>query len=137
MAPRSTISEFRVRYAETDQMGVVYHTHYLVWCEVGRTDYLRSFGTSYAEIERTGTGLAVSELSIRYHAAARYDDPIQVTTTLSAVKSRTLVFDYVITHAVSGTKLATARTTLVSLDGDGQVAALPPDLRQRLSEAIC
>ena len=65
-APR--ISEFRVRYSETDQMGVVYHAEYLVWCEVGRTDYIRSLGLPYAELERRGTALAVAEASIRYHS---------------------------------------------------------------------
>src|SRR5262249_34503258 len=62
--------EFRVRYAETDQMGVVYHTNYLIWCEVGRTDFIRARGMSYADMERDGVGLAVSELTARFHSAA-------------------------------------------------------------------
>src|SRR5438128_4382864 len=65
--------EIRVRYAETDQMGVVYHANYLVWCEMGRTDFIRDLGLSYAAMERSGVSLAVSELSARYHAPARYD----------------------------------------------------------------
>src|SRR6185295_19104794 len=80
--------EFRVRYAETDQMGVVYHANYLIWCEVGRTDFIRARGMSYPDMERAGIGLAVSELTARFHSAARYDDMIRVRTTLAEVRSR-------------------------------------------------
>src|ERR687883_1547438 len=90
--------EFRVRYAETDQMGVVYHANYLVWCEMGRTDFIRTLGLSYAEMERQGVSLAVSELSARFHAAARYDDLIRVRTLLTDVRSRMIAFDYVVSN---------------------------------------
>ena len=66
-----------MRYAETDQMGVVYHANYLVWCEMGRTDFIRRLGLSYADMERNGIALAVSELSARFHAAAHYDELIK------------------------------------------------------------
>ena len=122
--------EFRVRYAETDQMGVVYHTNYLVWCEVGRTDFIRARGMSYADIERAGVGLAVSNLSARFHGAARYDDLIRVRTTLSEVKSRALTFDYEITRADTGERLVTARTALVSIDRHGRLVALPRNVRE-------
>jgi len=121
--------EFRVRYAETDQMGVVYHTNYLIWCEVGRTDFIRARGMSYADIERAGIGLAVSELSARFHGAARYDDLIRVRTTLADVRSRGITFDYLITRADSGERLVTARTALVSIDKHGRLVALPPNVR--------
>jgi acyl-CoA thioester hydrolase len=121
--------EFRVRYAETDQMGVVYHTNYLVWCEVGRTDFIRARGMSYADMERAGIGLAVSELSARFHAAARYDDMIRVRTTLAAARSRGVVFDYLITNADSGDRLVTARTSLVALDPTGRPTSFPSDVR--------
>jgi len=122
--------EFRIRYAETDQMGVVYHTNYLVWCEVGRTEFIRTLGMSYADIERAGIGLAVSDLSIRYHAPARYDDVVRVTTTLASVRSRAIVFDYVIVSATNGDRLATASTTLIALDRSGRPVSLPPDVRR-------
>src|SRR5689334_9442993 len=122
--------EFRIRYAETDQMGVVYHTNYLVWCEVGRTEFIRTLGMSYADIERAGIGLAVSDLSIRYHAPARYDDVVRVTTTLTSVRSRAIVFDYLITSAASGERLASASTTLIALDKNGRPVSLPPDVRR-------
>lgn len=121
--------EFRVRYAETDQMGVVYHTNYLIWCEVGRTDFIRARGMSYADIERAGIGLAVSDLSARFHGAARYDDLIRVRTTLAEIRSRSITFDYLITRAETGDRLVTARTALVSIDPTGRPVALPPSVR--------
>lgn len=121
--------EFRVRYAETDQMGVVYHANYLVWCEVGRTDFIRARGMSYADMERAGIGLAVSEATARYHAAARYDDLIRVRTTIGAVRSRGITFDYVITNAETGQRLVTARTALVSIDPSGKPVLMPPNIR--------
>ena len=135
MTARRTTSELRVRYAETDQMGVVYHSHYLVWCEMGRTDYIRALGKTYAQLEREGVGLAVADASIRYHAPARYDDRIRVETTLESVRSRAITFDYVITNADTGDRLVTARTTLVSIDGAGRPVALPADARELLSRS--
>jgi acyl-CoA thioester hydrolase len=122
--------EFRVRYAETDQMGVVYHTNYLIWCEVGRTDFIRARGMSYADMERSGVGLAVSELSARFHSAARYDDMIRVRTTLTDIRSRGITFDYVITRVETGQRLVTARTSLVSIDASGKPTPLPASIRQ-------
>lgn len=128
--------ELRVRYAETDQMGVVYHTNYLVWCEIGRTELIRALtGASYAELEARGVGLAVSDLSIRYHGAARYDNRISVRTTLAESRSRSVTFDYLIANAETGERLASARTVLVSLDQNGKPIMMPTDLRAVLSEA--
>lgn len=110
-------------------MGVVYHANYLVWCEVGRTDFIRTRGMSYADMERAGVGLAVSELSARFHGAARYDDMIRVRTTLVDVRSRGITFDYLITNAETGDRLVTARTALVSIDSSGRLTALPTDVR--------
>jgi acyl-CoA thioester hydrolase len=126
--------ELRVRYAESDQMGVVYHTNYLVWCEVGRTELIRALtGMSYAQIEREGVALAVAEASIRYHGAARYDDLVRVRTTLVDSRSRTVTFDYLITQADTGERLASARTVLISLDDRGRPTAMPPAIRERLA----
>ena len=136
MTPRVSSVEFRVRYAETDQMGVVYHSHYLVWCEIGRTDHIRGLGMSYREMEEQGVSLAVAEASIRYTAPARYDDLIRVDTTLAHLSSRTIVYDYVISNATTGARLATARTTLISLDSSGRVVTFPPNVRALLARAI-
>ncbi len=113
-------------------MGVVYHSHYLVWCEIGRTDHIRGSGMSYREMERRGITLAVAEAALRYRAPARYDDMVRVATTLSDVSSRAITFDYVITNADTTERLATARTLLLSLDARQRVVALPRDVRTRL-----
>ena len=118
-------------------MGVVYHTNYLVWCEIGRTELIRALtGASYAELEARGVGLAVSELSIRYHGAARYDNRIRVVTTLTESRSRSVSFEYLISNAETGDRLASARTVLVSLDQNGKPVMMPPDLRARLDDAL-
>jgi acyl-CoA thioester hydrolase len=127
--------ELRVRYAETDQMGVVYHTNYLVWCEIGRTELIRArTGVSYAELEARGVALAVADLSIRYHGAARYDNLVRVRTTLTEARSRSVTFEYLITNAESGERFASARTVLVSLDERGRPVVMPEDLRRRLAD---
>ncbi len=137
-AAEPTTSEivFRVRYAETDQMQVVYHANYLVWCEMGRTDLIRQLGTSYADIERTGIKLAVIDASLRYHAAAKYEDTIRVRTVIEHTRSRSVTFQYTIENAESGAKLVTARTTLASINGDGKLVAMPAHLRTALENAI-
>ena len=109
-------------------MRVVYHAEYLVWCEVGRTDYIRSLGIPYSELERRGTALAVAEATIRYHAPARYDDLVRVETRLTEVRSRAVAFEYVIRNE-AGDRLATARTLLVSLDAAGKPSPIPADVR--------
>ena len=116
-------------------MGVVYHSHYLVWCEIGRTDLIRRLGTPYAELERQGVTLAVVDASIRYHAGARYDELVRVRTLLANVRSRTITFDYTVERAQSGEKLVTARTVLASLNGEGKLVALPVTLRKLLEDA--
>jgi acyl-CoA thioester hydrolase len=135
-SPVTSEVEFRVRYGETDQMKVVYHANYLVWCEIGRTDLIRMLGTSYADIERQGVSLAVVDASLRYHAAAKYDDMIRVRTTLVEARSRTVTFDYVIENAETGVKLVSARTTLASINDDGKLVAMPDHLRKSLESAV-
>jgi acyl-CoA thioester hydrolase len=127
--------EIRVRYGETDQMGVVYHAVYLVWCEIGRTEYMRQLGMPYATLEGSGTLLAVADASLRYHAPARYDDIIRVETTLTEVRSRAVTFDYAIFHVDKGTRLVTARTLLVSLDRASRPAPIPTEARALLERA--
>ena len=135
MMLHETCSEIRVRYAETDQMGVVYYANYLVWCEIGRTDFMRSLGRAYAEVEAQGVRLAVSEATVRYRASARYDEWIDVRTRLIDSRSRALTFSYQIVHRERGV-LADATTSLVSLAQDGRVVALPTDLRGLMHDAV-
>ena len=133
--PTAHTVEFRVRYAETDQMQVVYHSNYLVWCEIGRTEFIRALGTPYAELERQNVTLAVVEANLRFHAAARYDNLIRVTTTITDVRSRTITFDYVITNAETGERFVTASTRLASLTRDSRLTTLPDNLRKVLADA--
>ena len=134
--PVTSEVEFRVRYAETDQMQVVYHANYLIWCEMGRTDLIRKLGSSYADIEKSGIALAVVDASLRYHAAAKYEDTIRVRTVLSEARSRSVTFDYTIENADTGARLVTARTTLASINRDGKLVQMPDDLRKSLEAAI-
>lgn len=134
--PFASITDLRVRYAETDQMGVVYHANYLIWCEIGRTDLIRSLGKPYAAFERDGVRLAVSEASMRFRGSARYDDAIRVHTTLSDVRSRAVTFAYRIEHAERGHTLVTASTALVALDLAGRPISLPTELRTMLAAAV-
>ena len=133
--PTAHTVEFRVRYAETDQMQVVYHSNYLVWCEIGRTEFIRALGTPYAELERQNVTLAVVEANLRFHAAARYDNLIRVTTTIADVRSRTITFDYLITNAETGERFVTASTKLASLTRDSRLTTLPDNLRKILADA--
>ena len=133
--PLTNATELRVRYAETDRMGIVYYANYLVWCEVGRVEFMRALGGSYAELEARGYGLAVAEATVRYLAPARFDDPVRIETTLAGVRSRAVTFDYVISHAETGTRFATAHTALVSIDSSGRPTALPADFRAILEGA--
>jgi acyl-CoA thioester hydrolase len=126
------VTEVRVRYAETDQMGVVYHANYLAWCDIGRTDLIRALGgITYAELEREGTALAVVEAHLRYIKPARYDDVIRVTTRVTEVRSRVVRFDYDIDTA-DGVSIATGYTTLVAMTREGRGSCIPDHLRQQL-----
>jgi acyl-CoA thioester hydrolase len=118
-------------------MGVVYHTHYLVWCEVGRTDYIRQLAVPYAQLERDGWVLAVAEAHIRYLAAARYDDLVRVTTWIDKVQSRAITFGYELMRddgAGGGERIATATTKLIALDRAGAPRALPASLLEKFHE---
>lgn len=130
------VTELRVRYAETDQMGVVYHANYLAWCEVGRTEFVRAAGMSYREMEALGMGLAVSDAALRFHGSATYDDRIRVETRLTEVRSRALTFEYTILNAETGARLVTASTRLIAVDAEGRPTTLPPVVREVLDSAF-
>jgi acyl-CoA thioester hydrolase len=133
--PARTAIDFRVRYAETDQMGVVYHANYLIWCEIGRTELIRRCGSSYAELEREGVLLAVSEANLRFHASARYDDMIRVECWVEEVRSRAVTFGYLISRLEGEMlmRLVSATTVLVALGADTRPRKLPPELIESLS----
>ncbi len=124
---------FHVRYAETDQMGVVHHAAYVVWFEEGRSAWMRANGTSYAEFEKDGFMLAVSEINIRYRQAAHYDQQVTVRTWIEEARSRQIKFAYEVVATDSGHVLAQASTKLICLNFDGQVTHLPQKWQQALS----
>lgn len=109
------ISKIRVRYGETDQMGVVYHGNYAQYLEIGRIDWLRSLGFSYKKMEQEGIMLPVVSLTINFKKSAVYDDLISVKTILKKKPTASLSFDYEITNE-EGDLLCTANTVLVFVD---------------------
>ncbi len=119
-----------MRYGETDQMGVAYHAHYLVWCEMARTEHMRRLGVRYRDLEEGGVKLAVAEASLRYARSARYDDLLRVTAWLSDVASRRVVFRYRVERPDDGALLCTAETALVSLDRASRPSRLPASTLQ-------
>jgi acyl-CoA thioester hydrolase len=119
-------TSFRVRYAETDQMGVVYYANYLVWMEVGRVEFCRAAGLNYRDMENhDGILLAVAEASCRYIAPARYDEEIVVRTSISQAHARMLSFSYEIVEKLSGRRLATGETKHVFCDRAYKPVKLP------------
>jgi acyl-CoA thioester hydrolase len=103
-------ARLRVRYAETDQMGIVHHANYLVWMEVGRTELSKSLGIHYSEIEQAGYFMTVVEVSVRYAQAARYDDEVVVQTRIASANPRFITFEYELTHGATGARLVTGET---------------------------
>ncbi len=118
-------THLRVRYAETDQMGVVYYANYLVWFEMGRAAYCREMGFSYASLEREGFRLMVADVHCRYKAPARYDESIRIETTLKEIKKKTLTFEYRIFNETSGQLLAQGTTKHVCTTTEGRLVRLP------------
>jgi acyl-CoA thioester hydrolase len=131
-----TMSDFyetsaRVRYAETDRMGVVYYANFLVWFEIGRVETFRQMGFSYKEMEETDDSWAVvAEAHCRYLKPALYDDVIRIRTRVIESRSRTLRFGYEILRESTGDLLATGETLHVICDGRGRSKALPEKYRQ-------
>lgn len=118
-------TSFRVRYAETDAMGVVYYANYLIWMEVGRSEYCRALGIRYRDMEvNDGVLLAVAEANCRYSAPARYDDEILVTTRIVNANRRMVEFGYEIRNE-RGQRLATGWTKHIFLGPDMKPRKLP------------
>jgi acyl-CoA thioester hydrolase len=119
------VSRVRVRYADTDQMGVVYHSNYFVWFEIGRTDLLRAGGWTYREMEAEGLSLPVIEAHCDYKQPARYDDELDVRTTGELMSPVRVAFSYEVVRPADGELLATGRTVHATLDRTGRPSRLP------------
>ena len=128
-------SRVRVRYAETDQMGVVYHANHFIWFEIGRVDLMRQLGFTYRDMERDhGCFIPVVDARCRYKAPARYDDEIIVRTHLKNVRDSVIHFGYELVRA-DGELLAEGETTHMILDAKMKVVSLPANILKVFREA--
>jgi acyl-CoA thioester hydrolase len=130
-------THLRVRYAETDQMGVVYHANYFIWFEIGRVELLRQLGFSYRDMEKDdGCFIAVADARCRYKAPARYDDELIVRTHLKNVRESVLHFGYKLLRASDNELLAEGETTHVATNSAMQVSSIPQKYLQIFREAV-
>ena len=139
LSQSSAVNEtrLRVRYAETDQMGVVYHANHFVWFEVGRVELLRQMGFSYRDMEAEDNRfIAVAEAKCRYRAPARYDEEVLIRTELLNVRDSAVHFGYQLRRAADGTLLAEGETTHIVTDANMKVAALPEKYLKAFRAAV-
>jgi acyl-CoA thioester hydrolase len=127
-------TEVRVRYAETDAMGIVHHAAYPVWLELGRSDYLRENGQSYSEWEARGVFMPLGELHVRYRQPARYDELVEVFTTIQEASRRKITFAYRVMRGE--TRLLEATTVHVVTGTSGRSQPLPDDLWELISSQV-
>jgi acyl-CoA thioester hydrolase len=130
---RAGEARVRVRYAETDQMGVVYHSNYLIWFEIGRVELIRSMGLDYKQMEAEGCAIAVVDVHVRYRASARYDDELMVQTALLAARGAVIRFGYKILRIEDGLLLCEGETMHVVVGKDMKKRSLPPKYAERFA----
>jgi acyl-CoA thioester hydrolase len=124
-------AKVRVRYAETDQMGVVYHANFLIWFEVGRVELMRALGVEYKRMEKEDDcRIVVADVHCRYHDSARYDEELRVRTRITASKNRVIVFSYEVIRDADGKVLANGETTHVICGSNGRPKLLPEKYRR-------
>jgi acyl-CoA thioester hydrolase len=127
----------RVRYAETDQMGVVYHANYLVWFEVGRVEFMRAHGLSYKQMEQEeGCMIAVVEATARYRSPARYDEELTVETKLTSARGAVVRFSYKVVRPTDGVLLCEGETVHVVVGRDMKKRALPHKYAEKLAAHV-
>jgi len=117
--------EIRVRYAETDQMGVAYYANYLVWFEVGRSEFCRERGFRYVDLEALGYRLVVTDVHCRYRSSARYDETVIVRTRLKDANKRMITFGYQILRKEQEEVIAEGETQHICIDSNGKTKSLP------------
>jgi len=131
----TNITSYRVIYGDTDQMGVVYYANYLRWFERGRSEFLRQIGLPYANIEAAGYHFPVAEVTCRYAQSARYDDVIEIATTLNELSRVSFLFEYKISRQEDHIILATGSTKHACIDHQGQVKRIPKMLLDAVAVA--
>ncbi len=127
-------AQVRVRYAETDQMGVVYHANYLVWFEVGRAELMRALGMEYKDLEREGCGIAVVEAMCKYRAPAKYDDELKVRTRVIGARGPVVRFGYEVVRVADGVTLCTGYTVHVVVGADMKKRTMPEKYAERFRQ---
>ncbi len=132
----TNITSYRVIYGDTDQMGVVYYANYLRWFERGRSEFLRQIGLPYGDIEAAGFHFPVAEVNCRYTQSARYDDVIEIATTLVDLSRVYLSFEYKISRQVDQLALATGSTRHACIDHQGRVKRIPKMLADAVDLAL-
>lgn len=133
MTQKKHVSKVKVRYAETDQMGVVHHSNYPIYCELARTEWLESFGVSYNEMEKNGTMLPLSNLQVEYKKPATYNEELTIETSLKFLKGARIEFVYKIENS-NRELVAVVNTTLVFVNmKTGRPTRCPEDLFKLLS----
>ena len=137
MSHRVCEVRLRVRYAETDQMGVVYHANHFIWFEVGRVEFLRQMGLSYREMEKDDECfIAVVDARCRYKSPAHYDDEVIVRTHLKNVRESLVHFGYELVRAGDGVLLAEGETTHIVTDANMKTRAIPEKYANAFREAM-
>ena len=127
----------RVRYAETDQMGVVYHSNYLIWFEIGRVELMRALGFEYKKMEtEDDCYIVVAEAGCRYLHPARYDELLRVRTRIAQAGNRIVKYSYELLRDADGHLLATGATTHVICGRDGKPKQLPEKYKSRFRELV-
>ena len=126
---------FRVRYAETDPMGVVHHACYFVYFEMGRTELLRAGGHRYRDLEAAGVLFVVAKAACQFKQPARYDDELRLVTRIDRVTRSRIDHSYELYRVGDNRLLATAQTTLACVDRDGQIIAIPDAIAGSLAGA--
>ena len=129
----NSATRVRVRYAETDKMGIVHHSNYFVWFELGRSELLRSLGWTYREMEDEGVMLPVIEATCAYLRPSRYDDELEVRATAEVMSPARLAFNYEIVRLPEATVLARGRTVHAAISRTGKPCRLPNRARTLLS----
>jgi acyl-CoA thioester hydrolase len=131
---RVGVAGVRVRYAETDQMGVVYHSNYLIWFEVGRVEFIRQLGLNYRQMEEEdGCGISVVDAHVRFRAPARYDDELVIETRLLAARGAVIKFGYSILRETDGVLLCEGETVHVCVGKNMKKRSLPPKYAERFA----
>lgn len=127
-----SVSTVRVRYADTDQMGVVYHSNFLVYFEVGRTDYFRQFGFTYRELEKENVFMPVTESYCKHYNSAEYDDELLIVTRLEMISRLKLKFIYEVIRRSDEKRMAEGFTVHVPVNAEGKPCRIPAGYREAL-----